>query len=421
MRNNIKYYINFFVLVLMIACIGCEKKKPMLECSDAIGCLSLSPGEPIKIIALYVLSGGPKAIGQDQVRGAQLAIEDRAGNLMDHPIMLKEMDDLCSKEGGSIAAQQIISDIKVTAILGTYCSGAAIPAARIMSEAGLSMISSGNTAPTLTSVNGMKGGDNQPGYFRTSHNDEILGKVAAKFAFDKLGKRKVGTINDGDPYTKGLTLAFEKAFKTLGGEIAISETINKGDMDMQPVLNAVSKSSAELVFYPLFQPEGDYITKQAKAMKSFDHITLMSADGLMSEGFVKSVGQDGKGMYFIGPANPAGPMYKNFVSKYLKKFGERPIGPFHAHAYDAMNMLLDAIAFSAIKQADGGLYIQRQGLRDALKGTSGYKGITGNLSCDQFGDCGAPRIKVVRLDNPETGFQGLSSNIVYVFESSQQE
>ncbi len=421
MPSNINHFAKILVLVFVIACIGCEKQKPMQQCSDAIGCLSMSPGEPIKIIALFVLSGGPQAIGLDQVRGAQLAVEDRAGNLMGHPIVLKEMDDRCSKEGGSIAAQQIISDAKVTAILGTYCSGAAIPAARIMSEAGLSMISSGNTAPTLTSVSGMKGRDNQPGYFRTSHNDEILGKVAATFAFDKLGKRKVGTINDGDPYTKGLTLAFEKAFETLGGEIVISETINKGDIDMKPVLSAVSKSSAELVFYPLFQPEGDCITKQAKAMKSFDHITLMSADGLMSEGFVKSVGDDGKGMYFIGPANPAGPLYENFVSKYSEKYGEAPIGPFHAHAYDAMNMLLDAIAASAIKEADGSLHIQRQGLRDALKAVSGYKGITGTLSCDPFGDCGAPRIKVVRLDNPGTGFQGLSSNIVYVYGSSQPE
>ncbi len=416
MRKNMRYLSAILGVILVAALIACEKKEPKQECTDAIGCLTLAEDEPLKIVALFVLSGGPKSIGEDQVRGAALAVEERTGELMGHPIVLKEMDDLCSKEGGTVAAKQIVFDPKVVAILGTYCSGAAIPAAKIMSEAGLTMISSGNTAPSLTSVGGLKGENHHPGYFRTSHNDEILGKVAAEFAFRKLGKKKVGTINDGDPYTRGLTLAFEKAMEKLGGEVVISETINKGDLDMKPVLTAVSQSGAQLIFYPLFQPEGDLITKQAKEMKAFDTIDLMSADGLMSEAFVQSVGQDGKGMYFIGPATPEGPSYKAFVSQYIKKYGEAPTGPFHAHAYDAMNMLLDAIAAASVEQPEGGLSIKRQGIRDALKAVSNYAGITGRLSCDQFGDCGSPRIKVVRLDDPDAGFQGLSSNIVYMHE-----
>jgi branched-chain amino acid transport system substrate-binding protein len=46
------------------------------------------------------------------------------------------------------------------------------------------------------------------------------------------------------------------------------------------------------------------------------------------------------------------------------------------------------------KAPDGTLYIGRQALRDALYATRGYKGLTGTLTCDAYGDCADPRIAV---------------------------
>ncbi len=66
-------------------------------------------------------------------------------------------------------------------------------------------------------------------------------------------------INDGDIYTRGLTDGFSKAFQDLGGNVVLKTSINKGDTQMQPVLTAVLNSQAELLFFPLFQPEGNRI------------------------------------------------------------------------------------------------------------------------------------------------------------------
>jgi len=244
----------------------------------------------------------------------------------------------------------------------------------------------------------------------------VQGRAAATFAFQELGLTKAATINDGDTYTQGLADVFGQVFAELGGEIVLDTAVNKGDTDMRPVLSAVAASGAELVFFPIFPPEGDFIALQAEEIEEFENITLMSADGLFTTTFIESVGTAGVGVYFVSPASPVGSAYDAFVSNYEAKYGEAPTLPFHASAYDATNILLDAIETVAVQEEDGALHIGRQALREALYATSGFQGLTGSLSCDEFGDCGVARFKVVRLDDPAAGIEGLAANVVYTYE-----
>jgi branched-chain amino acid transport system substrate-binding protein len=344
---------------------------------------------------------------------------DQNNELLGHPLELQSEDDLCSPEGGKVGAQKIVADPQIVAILGTSCSVAAVPAAEIMSEAGLVMVSGRNTAPSLTSIGSKRGPDWQPGYFRTAYNDEVQGRAAATFAFQELGVSRVATINDGDPYTQGLTNVFNQMFAELGGEIVLSATINKGETDMRPVLTAVAVSKAQLVFFPIFEPEGNLIVLQAREVEGLDDIILMSADGLLTNTFIEAVGRDGIGMYFAGPATPQGLTYDAFITKYKSTYGEPPIAALHAHAYDAANLVFKAIETAAVSDRDGTLHIGRQALRDALYATAGYQGLTGSLTCDEFGDCGAARFNVMRLDDPAAGLEGLEANVVYTFAWEQ--
>ena len=44
---------------------------------------------------------------------------------------------------------------------------------------------------------------------------------------------------------------------------------------------------------------------------------------------------------------------------------------------------------------DGGtLYVDRAALREELAATAGVRGITGILSCDEFGDCGTGHVNI---------------------------
>jgi branched-chain amino acid transport system substrate-binding protein len=411
------FYPILWSVTLLAVCIlsGCRSTGPAFECTDTLGCVDIAPDTAIKISAIQPLGGEVAPLGLNQIRSFKLAMADRDNQILGHPILLQSEDDQCSQEGGKVAAQKAVADPQTVAILGTDCSGSAVPASKIMSQAGLVMISGANTAPSLTSVGGKQGANWQPGYFRTAYNDEGLGRAAATFALQKLGISRVATINDGDPYTRGLTDVFNQTFTDLGGQTVLDATINKGETDMRPILTAVAASGAELVFFPIFEPEGNLIVLQRGEVPGLDKLILMSADGLLASTFVAEVGQAGRGMYFAGPATPKGEAYDAFIAKYKAAFGEPPIAAFHAQAYDAANLLFSAIEHVAIPESDGGLHLGRQALREALYATKGYPGLTGPLTCDAFGDCGAARFNIMRLDDPAAGFEALTANVVYVY------
>jgi branched-chain amino acid transport system substrate-binding protein len=184
---------------------------------------------------------------------------------------------------------------------------------------------------------------------------------------------------------------------------------------MQPVLDAVASSGAELLFLPVFQPEGDYLVLQARETDALANVTLMTAEGLYLETFLDAVGEAGVGLYMVLPARPEGPAHDAFVSRYEMTYGEEPITSYYAHNYDAATLLFDAVERVAIQDPDGTLHIGRQALRDALYTTSGFHGVTGTLSCDRYGDCGVARFQVVRLDDPAAGLEGLAGNVIYAY------
>jgi branched-chain amino acid transport system substrate-binding protein len=399
-------------LLLMTACGGDDGGSTFSP--GPKGAVTVGPGEPIKIASLQSITGETASLGTDQVTAIEIAIEDR-GELLGHPIEMQSEDDGCAAEAGTTAATKIASDPQIVGVVGSSCSGAAVPAAQILTDAGIVLISGSNTSPSLTSdLNGTEAEAHQDFYFRTAHNDLIQGRAAATFALEELGVTSSATIHDGDPYTEGLANAFSTAFTELGGEVVLATAVSKGDTDMRPVLTEVSAANPDIVFFPIFQPEADFIVQQATEFPELsDTEKLMGADGLLSDTFV--VIPETEGMYFSGPATPEGSAYEEFVQKYEAKAGTLPIQAFHGHAYDATNILLDAVEDVAVQEDDGTLHIDRQALRDAIAETSGFEGLTGTLACDEFGDCAAPRIEIVQNTEDQETINDVKGNVLFTF------
>jgi len=416
---------NFRVLSIIIVLVsvlltGCQPTTPpSFECTDAIGCVDIAPDEPLKLGVLQPLSGGMAPVGADQLRGIELALAARQDRVLGHPIELQVEDARCTSEGGTIAAMKVVADSQVVAILGTTCSGSATTAAKVMSEAGLAMVSGMNSAPSLTAIGGERGADWQPGYLRVAINDSVVAEAVATFVLRELGRTQAATINDGDSYTRGFTAVFEQAFTALGGELVLSTAINKGDTDMHPVLAAVAVSGAEIVFLPLFPPEADRIVLQAKEVAGLESIILLSGGTLLIESFIESVGPDGVGMYVAGRAPHEGPALDELLSAYEARYDESPRTTTPGQSFDAANLLLNGIEAVAVQEEGGTLHIGRQALREELYATTGFGGVSGTITCDEFGDCSVAEYNVMRLDDPATGLEGLMSNVIYTYTPGQ--
>jgi len=403
------------ILLLSSVLAGCTGEQPRLVCSDAIGCVEIAADEPIRIGVIQALSGKVAALGKEQIYGLELALDAWQGQIAGHAVVLQTEDTGCTGEGGANAALKIVADPQTVAIFGTTCSGAAATAAKVMSDAGLTMISGNNSAPFLTSFGGKRAPDWQAGYFRTAANEENSGKAAATYAYTVLGVRKAAAINDGDIYTRGLTDGFKKAFVELGGVIVFESSVNKGDLEMLPVLTAVANFGAELLFFPLFQPEGNHMLRTARKIEALGNTILMSDGALIENSFIADMGELARGMYFVGPSAVESEAGRQLADLYREKYQTAPSASYYQSAYDAANMLFKAIDKVAVKGPDGILYIGRQALRTELYATVAFAGVTGDLTCDQFGDCASPVFDVLRLDDPGKGVAALQKNVQFTY------
>ena len=376
---------------------GAPAKAPF-ECTDAIGCVDIPPGDPIRIGYALVIVGPNASLGIDSRRGIEIALEDKGWEFLGHPIELVGEDSMCSAEGGQTALTKLTSDPSLIGVIGTNCSSAGVQASRITSDAGIVMISPSNTAPSLTNPDLAW----NPGYLRTCRNDKVQGAAMAKYVYGELGLRTAATIHDGSPYADQLQQVFADTFRELGGTITVQGTVNIGDTDMRRTLATIAADSPEFLYYPVFIPEGARITVQAKEIPGLENTHLAGADGVYSPDFVEAAGEAAEGMYISSP-NLAfdNPLYDHFLEVHQTRYGEAPLSVFHAHAYDGTNMILAAIEKAAVQDEDGRLYIGRQALRDALYGTRNFGGITGTLNCDEYGDCAAPQIEVNQIQNGE--------------------
>lgn len=364
------------LVIVSIALASCGAGGSAYECDDEIGCVDIAPDEPIHIAYMLTISGATAFLGEDSLGAVEIAVDDREGTLLGHDILLTGEDSLCSAEGGQTAATKVASDPTILGVIGTNCSSAMTAAMDTISESGLAILSPSNTAPALT----IEGETWKPGYFRICHTDLFQGAVAAEFAYNELGARTAATIHDGSPYADQLQQVFSDRFQELGGTITFQGAVNIGDTDMRTILTSVAADSPDVLYYPIFEPEGPFITAQSSEIAGLENTTLIGADGLLADSFPENAGANSVGMYLSGPYVTGTP-YDLFLTAWENKFGGVPPSGFHAFAYDGTNILLKAIEEVAVVEDDGTIHVGRQALRDAIKATSGYAGLTGTLDC----------------------------------------
>jgi len=404
-----------FLVLLCIAFISACSNPAPAPCTDALGCVDISPGAPVKLGVIQSLSGDTAVLGQEQIRGLELALDRRGNALLGREVKLQIEDTGCVAEGGANAALKIVADPQVLAIFGTTCSSDAASAAAIMSKSGLVMISGNNSASYLTSNRGRKASKWQGGYFRTAPNEESAGPAAARHAFN-MGLRKAALIDDGEIYTKGLTSGFQEEFTRLGGSIVLDASITPSDPNMGPGLSAVRNAGAELIFFPLFQPDGNNLLLQARSTPDIENVVLMSDGSLIDASFLSAVGNAAKGLCFVGPTPPSKtPETDRLASEYKTRFGSQPPTIYYVSAFDAAGILFDALEKTAKSLPDGTLRIGRQALREAMYATRDFKGVSSPMTCNEFGDCAAQSFDVLRLDEPALGLEGLKRNVVFTF------
>ena len=102
---------------------------------------------------------------------------------------------------------------------------------------------------------------------------------------------------------------------------------------------------------------------------------------------VAELGALADGVYFSSDYPYALPATRELAARYKGRFGAAPHSPYFATAYDAYQLLLDALLAVGTLDDARALRIDRTALNAEIRSTSDYAGVTGTIHCDASGEC----------------------------------
>ena len=381
--------------------------------TDALGVVEVPKGQPIVIGGYSSQSGGDTNQGVDELRGATIAIKDADGKVLGFPVKLVGEDAQCTAEGGQTAATKLATDRQIVAVIGPSCSSGARVGAPILWNVGIPSVAFGASSPSLTAADRPNG---FMGFLRVIPNDLKSAGFLADYAFDKLGLKEAATLHDGSPYTQQLVQAFEKDFTAKGGKIVTSEAVSPSDTDLRPVLTQIAARKPALLFTPTLTATVGFLLRQKAEIPEFANIKVIGGEGVFSANLIEAAGSAVTGFDIVGPStNLFSQRFPAFVSEFKAEYGEAPIGGFSAYGYDAALLTMNAVKAVGKTDDAGNLYIGRKALHDAMMATKDLPGLTGALSCDEHGDCGASTYAIWDFvsDDPGSFSPGTNPKRIY--------
>ena len=342
-----------------------------LFCMTACG--GPSSGEDELIIA-YIgpLTGEAAAWGTPEANTLKILVDEvnADGGIAGRNVVLKTYDNRGDNVETTNAAKKAITVDGADVIVGCNASGATIALAGVCEEYQVPCVA---TCATNAKVTEADDGSIREWAFRVCLADPALGTVMAQYAYDELGLRKIGVIQEiSSDYSVGITQNFQDTFESKGGKIVDIESYTAGDVDFRAQLAAINTYDTDALFLPMTYKELALATVQARDL-GMDQLFL-GPDCWMAEDIFELAGSAITGSYFVCTVDGNDPQLDDFKKLYEDTYGEPcdGAGQNAYFAYDAFQVIKDSVTrVDSTDSAD---------IRDALESVNDVQGLTCKLS-----------------------------------------
>ncbi|AIJ23044.1 ABC transporter ligand-binding protein [Amycolatopsis methanolica 239] len=283
----------------------------------------------VSIAYAGTINGASAALGQNILRGADLAVKQHNEANPNCQVTLKQFDTEGKPDRAPGIVTQVISEPDIIGVVGLPFSGESKAAGNLFNQAGLVTITPSATNPALA-TNGWKT------FFRGMGNDSVQGPAAAKFLTDTLKANKVCVIEDDSEYGIGLANAVKQA---LGSKASCSDKVKTGQTDFSAVVNKISTESPDAIFYSGYYPEAGPFAQQLndKGVTA----KFVGPDGVKDNEFLKGAGGGATNAYFTCPCVPED-NFKDFTAAFKSVEGADP-GTYSPEGYDVTTIFLKGI------------------------------------------------------------------------------
>jgi branched-chain amino acid transport system substrate-binding protein len=307
--------------------------------------------------------------GKQMLQGATLAMEEanKKGGYKGIPFVLMPHND--AGLWGAAANEVVkMDDEKVWIFMGSIDDIVSHVALRAALKLEIFMLCVGDPDPTFTETN-------IPWLNRVIPDDRQSGYQLVTRIYKKDGHARVAVIRANNRYGRvGIKIFSENATR-VGHPMIIEERFNDGESDFKTQLERIMVTNPDAILVWGNAKESGLILKQMRAIGLKQPVYF--SDRVVNPEFISIAGPLAEGIVTTCQYNPTAdnPRLKAFQSDYLKRFGQEP-DVFAAHAYDGMNIIVEAIRKAGLN---------RVLIRDLLtdrKTFQNYDGVTGKIILD---------------------------------------
>jgi branched-chain amino acid transport system substrate-binding protein len=327
--------------------------------------------QPIKIGALFAITGPASFLGEPERNTAQMIVDEinKAGGIKGRQLQLVAYDT----QGDATKAKQLVNKLikndKVVAIVGPSTTGDSMAVIDDVEKAGIPMISCAAGSKITDPV--------KKWVFKTAQNDGL----AVVKIFEHLNRKKIArvailTVSDGFGSSGREQLKAHAA--KYGIQIVLDDTYGPKDTDMTAQLTKIRGSQAQAVICWGTNPGPAVIAKNVKQLGI--KLPLYMSHGVSSKKFIDLAGDAAEGIFLpsgrviVADVLPASDKQKKSLQAYVKDYQKHfkvEGDHFGGHAWDAVMLLKGAIEKGGDSPA---------AIRDQLEKTHNFAGIGGIFS-----------------------------------------
>ena len=357
--------------------------------------------EPIKIGALFALSGPAAFIGTPTKLVAEMAVAEinKHGGVNGRPIKLIMADTEGDPTKAVMAVKRLIEVEKVVALIGPTRTGTGMAIKPIVERARVPIVMTVGGDPVI-----MEGG--RFGTARYIFKAPQRSSTAVKKIYlylQKKGLKRVAILTASDGFGQDGRRWLEKLAPEYGLVIVGKESFNPSDTDMTGQLRRLMLKKPEVIICWTIGPAGSIVAKNVRQLGI--KVPLFQCHGLPDPKYIELAGKAAEGNLMpstklmawqeLPDSDPQKAVIAHFVKLYNEVYDldrKFPINTHSGYAWDAINLLVLAIQKAGV---------DREGIRQALENINGYVGISGIYRMSPKDHCGlgVDSMIIVRIKN----------------------
>jgi len=332
------------------------------------GSVAFASPAAIKIGALFSVTGPPSFLGEPERNSAKMVVDEinAKGGVKGRKLELIVYDTQGDATKAVQAANRLIKEDKVVAIIGPSTTGESMAVIPVAEKEGIPLISCAAGSKISDPV--------KKWVFKTAQNDGL----AVTKIFEHLNKKKISkvailTVSDGFGSSGREQLKAHAA--KFGIQVVVDDTYGPKDTDMTSQLTKLRGSQAQAVICWGTNPGPAVIAKNVKQLGI--KLPLYMSHGVSSKKFIELAGDASEGIIIpsgrviVSDVLPSSDKQKKSLLAFVKDYQQHYKAEgdhFGGHAWDAVMLLKGAIERGGDSPAS---------IRDQLEKTAGFAGIGG--------------------------------------------